>query len=215
MKNQRARKQPPPQETVTVAVYAKGRYLRHLPALYDYDEFMGRFIMLFESFWGPINHQIDSIWHYFDPLLTPAELLPWLAAWFDLALDERWPEDAQRKLIKSAIQIYRQRGRKGMAMYLEAITGVPPKITEHFARNFAWGANCRLGHNFALGNDNAPHTMTIEMELAPLKSTGDPQQDARRAQERRQMIEDIIKAEKPAHVAYKLHIIESETQDNT
>ena len=48
-------------ETVTIAVSAKGRLLKYLPALYtEQDEFMGRFLMLFESFWEPIEDRIDQ-----------------------------------------------------------------------------------------------------------------------------------------------------------
>ncbi len=198
------------QETVSIAISAKSRYLKYLPALYEADDFMGRFLMLFESFWGPLENQIDNLWYYFDPLLTPAPLLPWLASWFNLKLDERWPEEARRRLIKSAIRLYRMRGHRGLVEYLKAITGVEPQITEHFASNFVLGAGARLGPNFALGRGNVPHTITVTLALPPLPSSGDPEVDRRRAYRRRRMIEQIIEAEKPAHVAYTLRIVEAD-----
>jgi hypothetical protein len=65
------------QEGLEIVVRDKATYLKYLPALYAQDEFMGRFLMLFESFWRPIEQQIDNIHHYFDTQITPARFLPW------------------------------------------------------------------------------------------------------------------------------------------
>jgi len=186
-------------ETVTVAVFAKGRYLRHLPALYERDELMGRFLMLFESFWDPIEGQIDQLPHYFDPRTAPPDLLPWLAAWLDLVLDERWPESKRRQLLQSAVHLYRRRGtRDGLVDYLEIYTGARPQIVEHRAENFVLGPEARLGQGIAIGRRNAPHTFTVKMELPTLPKA--------EAESRRRMIEQIIEAEKPAHTAYLLDL---------
>jgi phage tail-like protein len=84
-------------ETVTIAVAPKSRLLQYLPALYtEQDEMMGRFLMLFESFWEPIADRIDHIDAYLDSKLAPPDLLPWLATWVDLVLDGQWPEDKRR-----------------------------------------------------------------------------------------------------------------------
>lgn len=186
-------------ETVTVAVSARSRYLRHLPALYERDELMGRFLMLFESFWEPIEGQIDQLPYYFDPRTAPPDLLPWLAAWLDLLLDERWPESKRRQLLQSAVCLYRRRGtREGLADYLEIYTGVRPQIMEHRAENFVLGPDARLGQGIALGQRNAPHTFTVRLDLPPLPGA--------EAAERERMIRQIIEAEKPAHTAYLLDL---------
>jgi phage tail-like protein len=186
-------------ETVTVAVSAKSRYLRHLPALYERDELMGRFLMLFESFWDPIEGQIDQLPYTFDPRTAPPDLLPWLASWLDLVLDPRWPELKRRQLLQSAVQLYRRRGtRDGLADYLEIYTGVRPQIVEHRAENFVLGPEARLGQGIALGQRNAPHTFTVTLDL--------PEVPDREAKMRRRMIEQIIEAEKPAHAAYLLDL---------
>ena len=99
-------------ETVHVVVFYQGRYIKYLPALYQEDELMGRFLMLFESFWEPIVGQIDQMHVYLDPQLTQAELLPWLASWIGLTLDERWPEERRRNLLSSAVTLFRRRGTK-------------------------------------------------------------------------------------------------------
>src|SRR5262249_20365856 len=70
-------------------------------------EVMARFLMLFESFWAPIEGQIDNLPLYFDPAFTPLKLLPWLASWVDLTLDDHWPEAKRRQLLRAAVSLYR------------------------------------------------------------------------------------------------------------
>lgn len=191
-------------ETVAIAVSVQGRYLEHLPALYREDDFMGRFLMLFESFLAPIDGQIDSLSCYFDPQMTPPEFLPWLASWIDLALDERWPVKKRRQLLNAAVGLYRKRGtRQGLEEYLEIYTGTRPQITEHRAHNLRLGRGARLGPGIALGRGNEPHTFTVVLRLP---AEGD--QRTRQEQARRRRIEAIIEAEKPAHAGYTLRIEE-------
>ncbi len=99
-------------ETVEIAVQHKGAYLKYLPALYEQDDFIGRFLMLFESFWQPIESQVGNIYDYFDPRVTPARFLPWLASWFNLLLDDYWTEAQQRRLLSSIIHLYRRHGTR-------------------------------------------------------------------------------------------------------
>jgi phage tail-like protein len=190
-------------ETVTMAVSAHGRLLKYLPALYtEQDEMMGRFLMLFESFWNPIEDRIDNIHYYFDPRLTPGDLLPWLATWVDLVLDEQWPDEKRRQLLSAMVPLYRQRGtRRGLQAYLAIYTGQQAQIKEHRAHNFVLGQISRLGPAAALGKHNISHTFDVSLQLPPAAN-----EDKRR--ERRRKIEAIIESEKPAHTAYTLIIEE-------
>jgi phage tail-like protein len=195
------------EETTTLAVSAKGEYLKYLPAVYQDDDLMGRFLMLFESFWAPIEQQIDSLPLYFDPRLTPPEFLPWLASWIALVLDERWPEHKRRRLLRSAASLYRKRGtRHGLAEYLEIYTGVRPRIVEHRANNFILGPEARLGLGVALGTVNVPHTFTVLLRLPPVRAEGGEEERAQQELERRHKIKAILDAEKPAHTAYDLRL---------
>ena len=192
--------------TVAIAVAIKARSLDYLPAVYHQDDLMGRFLMLFESFWTPIEQQIDSLSYYFDPRLTPPDLLPWLASWIDLVLDERWPEHKRRRLLCSAVSLYRKRGtRQGLVEYLEIYTGQRPRIVEHRAHNLCLGPEARLGPGIALGTVNRPHTFTVILRLPPV-SPSQEEERARLELERQHKIEAIIEAEKPAHTAYNLQL---------
>ena len=73
--------------SLQVTVYSKGKYLKYLPEIYESDDFISRFLMLFESFWKPISQQIDQIDSYFDPNLAPDNFIPWLSSWVGLPVD--------------------------------------------------------------------------------------------------------------------------------
>jgi phage tail-like protein len=198
-------------ETVEIKVAAKSSYLMYLPALYYDDELMGRFLMLFESFWSPIDKQIDALWYYFNPRMTPSEFLPWLATWGDLALDERWTEGQQRKLLESAVRLYRIRGTKqGLVDFLEIYSGRKAIITEHRANNLRLGKDSRFGPSVAVGRSNRPHSFSVYLRLPPVPARDgeEPAFRTRREQDRRRMIQSIIEAEKPAHTTYSLIIDE-------
>ncbi|MBN1656886.1 MAG: hypothetical protein JXA93_00720 [Anaerolineae bacterium] len=194
-------------ETVSVIVSPRGRYLDYLPAIYRDDDLMGRFLMLFESFWAPVSRQIESMPNYFDPRMTPPEFLPWLASWIDLVLDERWPIDKRRRLLAAAAALYRKRGtRQGLEEYLEIYTGARPRIIEHRAHNFRLGQGARLGPGVALGRGNEPHTFTVILCLPEGSTADDADSGPGEAEVRRRRIEAIIEAEKPAHTGYQLKI---------
>lgn len=201
------------EESVTVAVLAKGRYVDHLPAIYRRDELMGRFLMLFESFWAPIEQQIEHLSLYLDPRLTPPEFLPWLASWIDLVLDEAWPENRRRQLLRAATSLYRKRGTcQGLREYLEIYTGGRATIVEHRAYNLRLGSEARLGSGIALGTTNVPHTFSVSLRLPPLATSEGGEDGDRQEAARQRKIVAIIEAEKPAHTAYDLRLeIEEET----
>lgn len=191
------------EESVAVTNSAKGRYLRFLPELYERDELMGRFLMLFESYWGPIETQIGNVNQYFNPEMTPSDFVPWLASWFDLALNERLPEARRRTLIKSAVGLYRRRGTKqGLKQYLEIYTGGEAHIVEHRADNLHLGVEARLGHGIALGRNNRPHTFTVIVRVPSSEDDGPDFSTPTWTASLRALIE----AEKPAHTAYSLRV---------
>lgn len=200
--------------TTSIAIYRGSRYLEYLPSLYEQDDFMGRFLMLFESFWRPIDLQISGIHNYFDPDLTPARFLPWLASWFDLALDDFWSEAQQRELLKSVMWLYRRRGtRVALQRYLEIFTQRPVEILEKRAKNMTLGKRARLGVGVALGMGNMPHSFTVRLQLPAITPPpGLDEEEAAREVERLEkqrlaLIHRMIMANKPAHTSYRLEIV--------
>ncbi|MCL4831779.1 MAG: hypothetical protein KJZ86_05045 [Caldilineaceae bacterium] len=190
------------EESLAIAVSAKGNYTRYLPSLYTRDELMGRFLMLFESFWSPVSQQIRQMPYYFDPTVTPADMLPWLASWLDLTLDPEWPEAQRRALLKAARRLYQKRGTaRGLQEYLEIYTGGQVQIIEHRANNFVVGSLAELSDSIALGRNNRPHTFTVIVHLP-----GHLLADEGRTAHWQQRIAAIIDSEKPVHTTYTLRV---------
>jgi phage tail-like protein len=190
----------------TVQVEPKSHYLRYLPALYARDDFMGRFLMLFESFWNPIDNQISGLANYFDPMLTPARLLGWLGSWLNVELDKQLPEARQRHLIQRAARLYRQRGTKtGLEAMLELWTDGKATIVEHRSENLRLGKTMRLGRGVALGRRNAPHSFTIRLALPTIEGEEPPHRQ-QRIEQARPIVEQLLHAEKPAHTTYTLEM---------
>jgi phage tail-like protein len=167
------------------------QYLKYVPSIFGEDEFSGRFLKIFESVLAPIERVIDQLHFYFDPKMAPEGLLPWLATWVDLVLEEKWPVEKRRQLIGSAVELYQLRGtRRGLTEYLRIYTGVAPLIVEHFG-GIILGGHSELGWNTVLGGGR-DHCFTVILEIEDASAT-----DLR-------MLRAIIEAEKPAHAAYDL-----------
>lgn len=189
-------------ESVRIAVYGKGDYLKYLPELYEGDDFASRFLMLFESFWKPVSRQIDQMDSYFDPLLTPQGFVPWLGSWLGLPQDDLLPVDRMRLLIKDAMFLFQCRGTTAaLKKYLEIYTSGVVEITERRARNFLLGEGSTLGVDIALGRKNQPNSVIIRLrvpadELERTTYTAEMYQ--------RKMVE-IVRTQIPAHVFFEVN----------
>lgn len=177
-----------------VAEHRGSRLLDYLPAFCSGDDFLGRFLLLFEDILMPIERVVDQTHLYLDPGVMPQDFLPWVASWLDLVLDENWPVDKRRNLVKSAVELYRWRGtRRGLREYVRVYTGVEPRITEHLG-GIALDGQARLGENTVLG-EGRDHCFTVTLEIEEPSAI-----DVQR-------LKSIIEAEKPAHTAYVLRVV--------
>lgn len=168
-------------------------YLQYLPAPYHADPFAGRFLMIFESILGPIEMTIDQLSKYFDPYLTPEELLPWLASWMELELDENWSIEKRRELTAWAVRLYQWRGtRRGLREHLRIYVGRPPLIVENF-EGLRLGQDGALGINTRLGTPR-DHCISVTI-VADNPSEVDEQ-----------VLRQIIESTKPTHVGYLLDV---------
>ena len=154
------------------------RWLQYLPAIYQGNDFLARFLRIFETLFAPVEDVADHPHDYFDPRLAPPDFLPWLASWVDLVLDENWPEARRRALIRRGVELYRWRGTaRGLKAYLKIYTNLEPEIIEHLTPE-----------------DGGPFRFTVVLRPGP----HDALDEAR--------VRAIIEAEKPAHTAYTLRI---------
>jgi len=147
--------------------------LRWLPAAYQADEtsrhFLDRFLSLADTLWGEIESQIEDFGLALDIGGAPAAFLPWLASWFDLALEPSWTEAQRRAVLREIVELYSRRGTiRGLRRLLQLHASAPeplPQIVEHYPG---------LGHPLLetwLGQppgDDAPHHFTVLLPACAL-----------------------------------------------
>lgn len=183
-----------------VQEFPESSYLQYLPAPFQRDAFMARFLLIFESILGPIERTIDNVPYYLDPRMAPETLLPWLASWVGLELDENWPLAQQRQLVLWAATLHRWRGtRRALREHLRLYTGHAPLIVENFD-GMRLGQDAVFGLNSRIGTPAAPQhwiTVTVLSEHPDELDEG--------------ILRSIIELEKPAHVGYTLLMHRLET----
>lgn len=153
-------------------------YPRFLPDIYQENDFLRRFLMIFEDIWEPLEQRQDYIEMYLDPRTCPTSFLPWFANWLGLPLNPHWPEARMRRLLSQGMELYRWRGTPyGLTRMIEVCTGVTPLIRESSSQAFVFHIRITLPAN-------------AEQEGVT-----------------KELIEDLIKAHKPAHAGYILEVV--------
>lgn len=159
----------------------RSTWLQYLPGIYadpslDPMEFMGRYLLIFESVFSPIVWIVDNFDLYLSPETAPDQWLEWLASWFDLPLVPELPSERKQDIVRQMGWLYLRRGtRAGMERLLELYFGVKPDIEE-----FAGGRPCHFTVRLPLSRSN----VRIPAEIA----------------------DQLIASQKPAFVTYTLEI---------
>lgn len=157
------------------AEYPTHDYLRRLPKTLSRDEgvasFLRRYLAAFEGQLGQLEARADARAALLDPRSAPAEILPWLASFVGLLLDERMGhaprpggkiEDVRRTLISEATWLFRFRGTvPGLRHFVEIYLGIQTILIEKFRARGLGGAllsdsdglssNSILGAGFRVG----------------------------------------------------------------
>ena len=122
-------------------------YLRRLPRTFAREPaaagFLQRYLAMFEGFLGETEARAVDRDLLLDPRDAPDEVLPWLASFVGLVLDERWanapspagqpPADVRRQYIEEAVWLFRYRGTlPGLKRFIEIYTGIAVVIVEHY-----------------------------------------------------------------------------------
>src|SRR3954471_17217129 len=189
-------------DKVTLTVSRESNF-KWLPAIYQLADINGRnfyrdFLWIVQHLFGSVEEILDLIHSYFDPYEAPEHFLPWLASWSAMVLEEDWPLEKKRRLIRKAIELYRIRGTvKGLKLFISLFTGHEPDIKENVWPFRGW----RIGATSEIGTDsvvlppvNLAHTFVVEMPVS-YKDVS-PESVIR--------IHEIIQMEKPANTQYYL-----------
>jgi phage tail-like protein len=102
--------------------------LRRLPRTFSRDEVSADFLRRFLAICDGVVDELDARAALrnvlLDPHGTPEDMLPWLAGFLGLALDERFPVDRRRTLVAEAAWLFRFRGTvQGLTRFLEIYLG--------------------------------------------------------------------------------------------
>jgi phage tail-like protein len=152
----------------------ESRYVRFLPPLYSGLPFLGSFLLAFEAVLTPIEQIVDHFDLYLDPGTSPERFLDQLARWLGLTLDEKWPPEKRRAVLKESAELYRRRGtRWGLSRHIEIYAGVPPKITEPKNRPHHFKVSIKLPKSARVEEEtlrrivaaNKPAHATYELEV--------------------------------------------------
>ena len=130
----RHRPHPPPVATL------RGLYRDRLPGVYRQNGDFGlRFVSGLEGVLDPLVALLDSLPAHFDPDLAPQDLLEVIAGWLGVELDESWPEERRRELVRRAGPLSRLRGtRAGLELALSvAFPDLPLRIEDQGRVAFA------------------------------------------------------------------------------
>ncbi len=115
----------------------RSTWLQYLPAIYGEDDFLGRYLLIFESILSPIVWMIDNFDLFLSPEIAPAEWLVWMASWFDILLLPELPIERQRAIVRQMGWLFLRRGtRAGLQRLLELYYGVTPEIIEDAVCHF-------------------------------------------------------------------------------
>jgi len=151
------------------------------------DDFLRRFLGLLDPSLWPVIETLDSFAAYLDPFTSPPDFLAWLASWLDLALDETWTLERQRRLVASAVVLYRWRGtRRGIVEHLAAYLGSAPEVIDETG-----------------GVEIADEPPPMPDEVSPLFRVI---LDVRPDEAELRRLRSIIELAKPAHAGYRIEV---------
>jgi phage tail-like protein len=201
------------------AWYSRFSYVDHyLPALYGEDAapygFLDRFLANFEGFYTTLEERIEHTHAILDARTVPAADLPWLAAWFGMALDPQWSPAQSRFLIRFVDTFYRWRGTiPGLVATLRLYLGpgvdqsvfdpVCPgvgtvRVVEKFLTRDTGGA--------LYGDPSAPLVGATEADrVTATAHRFDVLVPASLSADQLAMVTKIIDTNKPAHTSYNVH----------
>jgi phage tail-like protein len=106
--------------------------INQLPVSMVEDEFLVRFLRIFQDVAETVFHQIDNLPHMFDPSVAPLSMVRTLGGWVGLDwIDPSLDDERQRQIVTKYFSLLRWRGTKrGMRQLLELITESPATVEE-------------------------------------------------------------------------------------
>ncbi len=197
-------------EKVTLTV-SRDSYIKWLPSIYQRADVNGKnflrdYLWIIQHMFASIDETLEGIHKFFDPYEAPERFLPWLASWTALVVEEDWPVEKKRRLIRKALELYRIRGTvKGLKLFLSLFSAAEPVLQENKWPFRGW----RIGVSGEVGVDtivlppvNLAHAFVVRM---PVGYKDLSHQAVIR-------VHEILMMEKPASCQYYLQFAADDNQ---
>lgn len=160
-----------------------------MPSVFQEDDFTVRWTTGLDDVLAPVVSALDCVTAYLDPATAPADFLDWLAGWFGVAPDETLPLARRRAAVTSAVDLYRMRGTPaGLRARLELLCGGRVEVTD------SGGAAWSQEPNTPPPGDDVPW-----LHVRVFAAADDPVSE--------RAVDELVAADKPAHVAHQLEVI--------
>jgi len=106
--------------------------VHQLPVGMVEDEFLVRFVRIFQDVADTVVDQVDNLPHVFDPTVAPPSMVRALGGWVGLDwIDPSTSDHRQRAIVRTYFSLLRWRGTKrGMRGLLELVTEGPALVEE-------------------------------------------------------------------------------------
>ncbi|HTO99366.1 MAG TPA: phage tail protein [Myxococcales bacterium] len=178
-------------------------WINYLPGIYqDADEenadFLQRFLLISAHLTSGVEENLEFVHELFDPRITEARWLPWLASWLAMPLLEGWDEEKRREVVQRIPELYRKRGTaEGLKLALRLFADVKAEIHEG-----EWPyPGLVIGRSSTIGKDTvlSPPVFVSQCFTVEL-----PEEKAGISRERLRTVQALVETEKPAHAHYAL-----------
>jgi phage tail-like protein len=106
--------------------------LHQLPVGMVEDDFLYRFVSIFQRVADTAMHQIDTLPHVFDPTVAPEPMVQTMARWLGVEwLDSSLDGRLQREIVLRYSELIQWRGTKrGLTRLLELLSGAPATVRD-------------------------------------------------------------------------------------
>ena len=184
-------------------------WINYLPGIYqDADEenadFLQRFLLISAHLTSGVEENLEFVHELFDPRVTNARWLPWLASWLAMPLLEGWDEEKRREIVRRTPELYRKRGTaEGLKLALRLFADVKAEIHEG-----EWPyPGLVIGRSSTIGKDTvlSPPVFVSQCFTVEL-----PDEKGAISRERLRTVQALVETEKPAHANYALVFQETE-----
>lgn len=121
-------------ENAKIMLYVTSKNsIRYLPSIFQDNDFLRRYLMIFQHLQNDISIKIDNINELFRPMHCPSDFLQTLANWLGINVDLLGTEEKRRLFLQYAIPLFKLRGTAlGLKIYIYILTDIVPEILENY-----------------------------------------------------------------------------------